>query len=103
MRNHVADNDNSIKCAKSNDCAGESKEPDEAATLKYEVAPVQSNRGEEVGDGVDDDESDGGGAGGLAVGHVASIAEHCVVEHGVKADDGSRNRRESKNPGGKVV
>ena len=63
MRNHVVDNENGIKCAKSNDCSGESKKPNEAASLKYEVAPVQSNWGEQVGNGVDDDEADGGGSG----------------------------------------
>ena len=56
-------NKNGIKCTKGNHSSGESKEPNEAAPLKNEVPPVQSNWGEEGGDGVDDDESDGGGAG----------------------------------------
>ena len=70
-----------VKCAKGNYGGGEGEEPKEAATLKYEVAPVQSDGCEEGRDGVDDDEPDGGGPSGLAVGHVPCVAEHRVVEH----------------------
>ena len=35
--------------------------------------------------------------------HVPRIAEHSVVEHRVKANYGSRNGREGKNPSGEVV
>ena len=103
MRDNVVHNENGIKCAKGNHCSCESEEPNEAAPLKNEVAPVQSNWGEEGGDGVNDNESDGGRAGGLAMRHVPSIAEHRVVEHRVKANYGSRDGGEGKKPSGEVV
>ena len=63
MRNYILHGKKCVKCAKGNYGGGEPKEPKEAATLKYEVAAVQSDGGEEGRDGVDDDEPDGGGPG----------------------------------------
>ena len=63
MRNYILHDKKCVKYAKGNYGSGEGEEPKEAATLKNEVAPVQSDGGEEGGDGVDDDEADGGGPG----------------------------------------
>ena len=40
MRNYILHDKKCVKCAKGNYGSGEAKEPKEAATLKYEVAPV---------------------------------------------------------------
>ena len=63
MRNYILHGKKCVKYAKGNYGSGEGEEPKEAATLKNEVAPVQSDGGEEGRDGVDDDEADGGGPG----------------------------------------
>ena len=63
MRNYILNDKKCVKCAKGNYSSGEAEEPKEAATLKYEVAAVQSDGCEQGGDGVDDDEPDGGGPG----------------------------------------